>query len=55
VHEIDHGAEMLLKRGETVFGGGKVAVLGFFDQRTDTIDATAFRQPIPPNAAFSRV
>jgi hypothetical protein len=44
VHEIDHGAEMLLKRRETVFGGGKVAVLGFFDQRTDPIDATAFRQ-----------
>ena len=41
VHQIDHGAETLLERGETFLGGRQIAVLGFLDQRAHPIDAPA--------------
>ena len=42
--EVDRGAEFLLERGEAVFGGGEIGLLGFLDQRTDPIDPPPVRE-----------
>jgi hypothetical protein len=44
VHEIDDVAELAPQLLVAILGGGKVAFLGFLDQRTDPVGALAFRQ-----------
>src|SRR5258708_27747618 len=44
VHEVDHGAEVFLERGEAILRGGKIGILGDLDQRTDPIGASTFSE-----------